>query len=78
LYIPHKMIYLTPSFPNQNVYNNRFLINHYQLSVNYHRKQTYQQIIHLKYNVVYPSVVTPYTLYDSIYKPVKIESPSGE
>lgn len=66
------------SFPNQNVYNNGFLINHPQLSIIYHRKETYQNIIDLKYNVVYPSVVTPYTLYASIYKPVKSESPSGQ
>ena len=56
-------------FPNQNVLHNRFLINHPQLSVNYYRKQTYLQIIQLKYTNNYPYVVTPYTLYDSIYKP---------
>jgi hypothetical protein len=66
------------SFPNQNVYNSRFLINHPQLSVNYHQKQTYQNIIRLGYDTKYPYVLTPYTLYDSIYTPVKSEGPIGQ
>ncbi len=48
----------------------RFLINHPQLSVNYYRKQTYLQIIQLKYKAVYPPITTPYTRYETIYKPV--------
>ncbi len=67
VYIPHKKI--SPSFPNQNVYNSPFLINHPQLSINYHQKEIYQKIIREKYNSIYPSFSLPYTLYDSIYKP---------
>ncbi len=69
----HKQI----TFPNQNVYNNRFLINHPQLSINYHQKMIYQKIINEKYNSIYPSFETPYTLYDSIYKPVIEQKPTG-
>ncbi len=64
-----------PTFPNQNVYNNRFLINHPQLSVNYHQKEIYQQIIREKYNLLYPAEV-PYTLYNSIYKPIIEQKPT--
>lgn len=35
----------TPGFPNQNVYNSRFLINHPQLAVLYHQRQTYLRAI---------------------------------
>ncbi len=66
------------SFPNQNVPHNRFLINHPQLSVNHYQKETYQYIIRLGYSEVYPSVVTPYTLYESIYKPTQSSAPSGQ
>ncbi len=34
-----------PGFPNQNVYNSRFLINHPQLAVIYHQQQTYRRLI---------------------------------
>ncbi len=78
LYIPHKKItpHTTPTFPNQNVYNNRFLINHSQLSINYHQKEIYQKIIREKYNSIYPSFETPYTLYDSIFEPVIEQKPN--
>ncbi len=79
LYIPYKKqnVQNVPTFPNQNVYNSRFLINHPQLSINYHQKQIYQQIIREKYNSIYPSFETPYTLYDSIYEPVIEQKPTG-
>lgn len=72
MYIPHKnnKNSIIPSFTNQNVYNSRFYINHPQLSVNYHQKQIYEQIIREKYNILYPSFESPYTLYDSIFQPV--------
>ncbi len=74
IYIPYKNNnIIPPSFPNQNVYNSRFYINHPQLSINYHQKQIYQQIIREKYNTLYPSFIQldgSYTLYDSIFKPV--------
>ncbi len=76
MYIPYKNNRPT-SFPNQNVYNNSFLINHPQLSVNYHQKQIYQKIIYEKYNSIYPSFILPYTLYDSIYKPMIEQKPTG-
>ena len=74
MYIFHKN--KTIHFPNQNVYNTRFLINHPQLSVNYHQKQMYEKIIREKYNSIYPSFQVPYTLYDSIYKPTITQSPN--
>jgi hypothetical protein len=76
MYITYKKSNTAPSFPNQNVYNNRFLINHPQLSVNYHQKQMYEQIIREKYNSIYPSFAKPYTLYDSIYKPQIEQKPN--
>ena len=76
MYIPYKNNNILPTFPNQNVYNNRFLINHPQLSVNYHQKEIYQQIIREKYNSIYPSFLLPYTLYHSIYKPTIEQKPT--
>ena len=65
-----------PNFPNQNVYNNKFLINHPQLSVNYHQKETYKYLIKEKYNSYYPYFQLPYTLYNSIYKPNITQKPN--
>ncbi len=64
-----------PGFPNQNVVHNRFLINHPQLSVQAHQKQTYEEIIRLKYQSVYPSFDLPYNVYQTIYKPAETASP---
>ncbi len=81
MYIPHKNNQNNiTSFPNQNVYNSRFYINHPQLSVNYHQKQIYEQIIREKYNTLYPSFVQldgSYTLYDSIFQPTIEQKPTG-
>ncbi len=56
-------------FPNQNVYNSPFYINHPQLSVIHHQKQIYRQIIRDSYNN-FPKTNPLFTVYSTIYKPV--------
>jgi hypothetical protein len=70
---------MTTHFPDQNVVNTPFLINHPQLSVNYHRKQYYLQQIAYNQTVFSSGKAFPgyaeFTFYDLVKKPAKVVSP---